>query len=284
MTARLIDGRKVASDLKENLKKEVFELKSKGIDPCLAVIFDETDSPSRRYVNLKKEACADVGIGILIHSTQKITAQDALIELIEKLNADSEVNGILLQFPFPKELNKRDIINSIAPEKDIDGCGPYAIGKLTLGEPYFVPAAPGGVIRMLDAYGIEIIGKEVIIVGSNTIAKSLALLFLKKNAIVTICPAETPDLKAECLRAEILCAVVEKANTITADMIKDGAVVIDMGMNITADGKIIGDVDFDSVKEKASYITPVPGGTGPVTIAMLLYNTVLAAKMQSKIL
>lgn len=284
MVATLIDGKKIAEDIKNNLKKEVYKLKSQGINPCLAVIFNGIDFFSKKYVALKKRVCTEVGIDILIHAIQEATTQYDISMLIEKLNVDPKINGILLQFPLRKEFDKKEITSKIAPEKDIDGCSPYSIGKLMLGKPTFIPAAPYAVIKMLDAYGIEILNKHIVVVGNNTTGKSLACLFLRKNTTVTICHAKTQNLKKECLMADILCASVKKAKMITADIVKKGAVVIDMGINATRSGKVAGDVNFDAVRKKAAYITPVPGGIGPMTIAMLMHNTVLAAKMQSKIL
>lgn len=286
MTAQLIDGRRIASDIKENLKREVSGLIARGINPCLAVVFDGTDSTSRRYVALKKKACAEVGIDILIYGIQKTTNQSDLIKFVKKLNVNLKVNGILLQFPLRDGLDK-NIVSIIAPEKDVDG-GSYHIFKKPLrNKPHFIPCNSLGVIKILENYKIEVNGKYVVVVegsksGSNRGA--LSFLLLQKGAAVITCSDDTTNLKKECLKADILCVAVGKPKIITVNMIKKGATVIDMGMNMTSSGKVVGDVDFDTVRKKAAYVTPVPGGIGPVTIAMLMHNTVLAAKMQSKIL
>jgi methylenetetrahydrofolate dehydrogenase (NADP+)/methenyltetrahydrofolate cyclohydrolase len=282
MTARLIDGRKVASDIRENLKKEIIKLKSKGTNPCLAVIFDATYPPSKKHVDIKRMACNEVGIDILIHAVQKKENEKSLIKFIERLNKDPVVNGILLQFPFRKNFNQKKIEEHIAPEKDIDACGLYALSKLFLNKPLFLPCTPYGVIKMLDAYRISLSGKRAVVIERSNTGRTLAHLLLRKNAVVILCEVSTPNLREECLKADILCVDVGKPGMITADMVKKGAVVIDLGMNVTPRGKVKGDVDFDSVKERASYITPVPGGAGPMTIAMILHNTVLATKRQAK--
>lgn len=285
MPARLIDGRKVASDIQDNLKKEVSELKVKRIYPCLAVIFDESAPLSKRHVELKKKTCKEIGINIFVNNIQELKRQKDLISLVDKLNTDLNINGILIQFPLSKRFNLKEAVNKIAPEKDIDGCNPYNLGKLILDEPCFVPCTPHGAVEMLKSYNIDIAGKHAVVVERDIIfGRTIALLFLRNNATVTICHSNTPNLKEECLRADILCVAAGRAKMVSADMVKNGATVIDLGMNVSSDGKIAGDVDFDIVKEKAAYITPVPGGTGPVTVAMLLHNTVLATKMQNKIL
>ncbi len=284
MTARLIDGRKVASDIKKSLRREVLKLRSEGINPCLVVIYDTTDPPSKKYVDLKKTACDEIGIDIRIHAVQKKETDKSLVNLILRLNKSQKVNGILLQFPFNKKIDYKKIVSCITPEKDIDACGPYTLGRLFIDKPCFIPCTPFGIIKMLKAYRIGLNGKRVVVIEKSIVGRSLALLLLRNNAVVTMCSVKTKNLKEECLRADILCVEAGKRGMITADMVKKGAVVIDLGMNVTPDGKVKGDVDFDSVREKASYITPVLGGAGPMTVAMILYNTVLATKMQAKIL
>lgn len=286
MTARLIDGRKIASDIKENLKMEVSELSERGINPCLAVVFDGTDAAARRYAALKRKACADVGIDILINGIQKTTNQSDLVKFIEKLNRAPKINGILLQFPLRDGLYK-NIMSVIAPEKDVDGCVPHPFSKTSRNKPHFIPSAFLGVIEMLEKCKIKIDGKHAVIVEGNKTSwdmGSLASMLLQEGATVTRCSSDAPDLKKECLKGDVLCVAVGKPKTITGDMIKKDAVVIDMGMNMTSGGKVIGDIDFNTARKKASHITPVPGGIGPMTIAMLMRNTVLAAKKQSKTL
>ena len=286
MAARLIDGKKIASDIKKNLKKETSELKIKGISPCLAVIFNGAAPLSKKYVALKKKASKEIGVNIFLYNIRELTTQKELIRLVDRLNATPKINGILLQFPLAG-IKEKEVINRIAPEKDIDGCSPSTLNKLGLDEPYFIPCTSYGVIKMLEAYGINLEGKHAVIVencqmGNN--GKFLSFLLSKKSATVTCFSKKTPNLKEECLKADILCIAVGKAKMITADMIKKGAIVIDLGMNVTLNGKIIGDVDFDAAKKKAAYITPVPGGIGPVTIAMILHNTLLAVKMQNRLM
>ncbi len=280
MAAQLIDGKKVAADIREGLKKEINELKSKGINPGLAVVLIGENPASKKYVLSKEKACEEIGIKSFAHQLPESTTQAELIKLIDNLNSDSDVHGILVQLPLPKHLNEKEVMNRVSPAKDVDGFGPDALGKLVLDEPGFIACTPHGAMKMLEAYGIDPKGKHAVIVGRSIIVgKPLALLLLRKHATVTICHSRTPNLKEECLRADILCAAVGKAKNITGDMVKEGAVVIDIGINVTPEGKIVGDVDFEAAKERASYITPVPGGAGPMTIAMLMYNTVLAAKM-----
>jgi methylenetetrahydrofolate dehydrogenase (NADP+)/methenyltetrahydrofolate cyclohydrolase len=280
MAAQLIDGKKVAADIKEKLKVEIEALKSKGVVPGLAVVLVGENPASKKYVANKEKTCESLGIKSMGHKLSDTTSQDELQRLVEELNNDPKVHGILVQLPLPKRLNEKEIMHRIAPEKDVDGFGPDALGRLMLDEPGFVACTPHGAMKMLDAYGIDPKGKKAVIVGRSIIVgKPLALLLLRRHATVTICHSRTADLKKECLDADILCAAVGKAKMITGDMVKEGAAVIDIGINVTPEGKLVGDVAFDEAKERASYITPVPGGAGPMTIAMLMYNTVLAAKM-----
>lgn len=282
MSAQIIDGKKVAADILEKLKKEIAELKSKGISPGLAVVLVGENPASKKYVSSKGKTCNEIGITSFAHWIPETVTQDELMKLIDELNNDSKVNGILVQLPLPKGLNEKEVMNAISPEKDVDGFGPDSLGKLVLDEPGFIPCTPHGAIKMLEAYKIDPAGKHAVIVGRSIIVgKPLALLLLRKNATVTICHSKTPNLKEECQKADILCVAIGKAKMITGDMIKKGAAVIDIGINVTPEGRIVGDVDFDAVKEKAGWITPVPGGAGPMTIAMLMYNTVQAVKMQA---
>lgn len=280
MAAQLIDGKKVAADIKEKLKGEIEALKSRGVEPGLAVVLVGENPASKKYVANKEKTCESLGIRSVGHKLAENTSQDELLRLVEELNNDPKVHGILVQLPLPKHLNEKDIMHQISPKKDVDGFGPDALGRLMLDEPGFVACTPHGAMKMLDAYGIDPKGKKAVIVGRSIIVgKPLALLLLRRHATVTVCHSRTADLKKECLDADILCAAVGKAKMITGDMVKEGAAVIDIGINVTSEGKLVGDVDFDAAKERASYITPVPGGAGPMTIAMLMYNTVLAAKM-----
>ena len=281
MTAKNIDGKLLAQKIREKVKQEVLELKQKGITPGLAVIIAGDDPASRVYVNNKKKACEDVGIYSEEYSLPAETTQDELVELIQKLNEKPEINGILLQHPTPKHLNERSAFNVIAPHKDVDGFHPINMGNLCLGEDGFVPCTPAGVMEMLKEYNVEVSGKECVILGrSNIVGKPQAFLLLKENGTVTICHSKTQNIVEICKRADILIAAIGKAKFVNGDMIKSGAVVIDVGMNRDEETKkLVGDVDYESVKEVASLITPVPGGVGPMTIAMLLKNTVKAARM-----
>lgn len=285
MSAQIIDGKKVAADIKEKLKKEIAELKSKGINPSLAVVLVGENPASKKYVASKEKTCGELGITSVAHTIPETSTQAELMKLIDELNNDPKVHGILVQLPLPKGLNEKEVMNAISSKKDVDGFGPDSLGKIILDEPGFIPCTPHGAMKMLEAYGIDPAGKHAVVVGRSVIVgKPLALLLLRKNATVTICHSKTPNLKEECLKADILCAAVGKAKMITGDMIKNGAAIIDIGINVTTEGKLIGDVDFDAAKEKAGWITPVPGGAGPMTIAMLMYNTVQAAKMQAGII
>ncbi|HAM53651.1 MAG TPA: bifunctional methylenetetrahydrofolate dehydrogenase/methenyltetrahydrofolate cyclohydrolase FolD [Nitrospiraceae bacterium] len=284
MAAELIDGKKVAADIRAKLATEVAELKAKGIAPGLAVVLVGENPASQKYVSSKEKACGEIGIASFAHKIPATITQAELRTLIDQLNGDPKVNGILVQLPLPKGLDEKEIMNRISPAKDVDGFGPDALGKLVLDEPGFIACTPHGAMKMLEAYQIDPKGKHAVVVGRSVIVgKPLALLLLRKHATVTIAHSRTTNLKEVCLKADILCAAVGKAKMITGDMIKEGAAVIDIGINVTAEGKIVGDVDFDAAKERAAYITPVPGGAGPMTIAMLMYNTVLAAKMQAGI-
>jgi methylenetetrahydrofolate dehydrogenase (NADP+)/methenyltetrahydrofolate cyclohydrolase len=282
MSAQIIDGKKVAADIKEDLRREIDGLKSKGIHPGLAVVLVGENPASVKYVSNKEKTCESLGIRSLGHKLPESITQEELLKLIDDLNNDPNVHGILVQLPLPKHLNAKEVMERISPAKDVDGFGPDALGRLLLDEPGFIPCTPHGAIKMLEAYGIDPAGKHAVIVGRSIIVgKPLALLLLRRNATVTICHSKTPNLKEECLKADILCVAVGKAKMITGDMIKEGAAIIDVGINVTPEGKLVGDVDFETAKEKAGWITPVPGGAGPMTIAMLMYNTVQAAKMQA---
>lgn len=279
MSAVIIDGKKVASEIREGLKKHIEELKEKGVTPGLAVVLVGENPASKKYVSSKEKTCGEMGIKSLGHKVPETISQQELIKIIDDLNASPEVHGILVQLPLPKHLDSKEVMNRISPEKDVDGFGPDALGKLVLDEPGFVPCTPHGAMKMLESYGIDPSGKHAVVVGRSVIVgKPLALLLLRKNATVTVCHSKTANLKEECLRADILCVAIGRAKAITGDMIKEGAAVIDIGINVTPDGKLVGDVDFDAATKRAGYITPVPGGAGPMTIAMLMHNTVVSAK------
>ncbi|MBO5321028.1 MAG: bifunctional methylenetetrahydrofolate dehydrogenase/methenyltetrahydrofolate cyclohydrolase FolD [Clostridia bacterium] len=275
---KLIDGKVISAAVKERVKNEVAELKTKGITVGLAVIIVGEDPASKVYVSNKKKACEALGILSREYALPESTTEDELLNLITKLNADPEINGILCQLPLPKHLDEKLIINSIDPEKDVDAFHPVNVGKIMIGDYYFLPCTPAGVMEMLKYEGIEVEGKNCVVIGrSNIVGKPMNMLLLHKNGTVTICHSRTKNLAEICRNADILVAAVGKPNFVTADMVKDGAVVIDVGIN-RLDGKLCGDVDFENVKEKSSAITPVPGGVGPMTIAMLMQNTLTAAK------
>ena len=280
MAAVLIDGKKVSEEIKEGLKKDIEEIKKRGVTPGLAVVLIGENPASKKYVSSKEKACESLGIASFGHKLEESTSQETLLRLIDDLNKDPKVHGILVQLPLPKHLNEKEVMHRISSLKDVDGFGPDALGRLVLDEPGFLPCTPHGAMKMLESYKIDPKGKHAVVVGRSIIVgKPLALLLLRKHATVTICHSRTPNLKEECLRADILCVAIGKAKAITGDMVKPGAAVVDVGINVTPEGKIVGDVEFDAAKERAGFITPVPGGAGPMTIAMLLYNTVQAAKL-----
>jgi methylenetetrahydrofolate dehydrogenase (NADP+)/methenyltetrahydrofolate cyclohydrolase len=279
MAAEIIDGKKVAAEIKEKLKEDIGKLGSKGVKPGLAVVLVGQDPASKKYVSSKEKTCEALGIESLGHKLPADASQETLLRLIDDLNKDPKVHGILVQLPLPKGLNEKEVMDRISPRKDVDGFGPDALGRLMLDEPGFLPCTPPGAMKMLEAYNIDPSGKHAVVVGRSIIVgKPLAMLLLRKNATVTICHSRTPNLKEECLKADILCVAVGRARMVTGDMVKKGAAVVDVGINVTDEGKLVGDVDFDGALERAAYITPVPGGAGPMTIAMLMYNTVQAAK------
>lgn len=281
--SNIIDGKAVSAAVKERVKSEVEALKTQGVDVCLAVILVGNDPASQIYVANKKKACEQLGIISKEYILPENTTQDELLQLIKKLNADSTVNGILCQLPLPENLDEKAVISAIDPIKDVDAFHPVNVGKIMIGDYDFLPCTPAGVMEMLDYYNIDINSKECVVIGrSNIVGKPMAMLLLHKNGTVTICHSRTKNLAVVTSKADILVAAVGKAKFVTADMVKDGAVVIDVGMN-RADDKLCGDVDFDAVSQKASYITPVPGGVGPMTIAVLMQNTLTAAKKQNNI-
>ena len=276
----IIDGKAVSAAVKDEVKNEVEQLKKSGSVPCLAVVLVGNDPASKVYVGNKKKACEYCGIKSLEYLLDENTTEEELVSLINVLNNDSAVNGILVQLPLPKHINEEHIINSIVPSKDVDAFHPVNVGKIMIGNPDFLPCTPAGVMEMLKKYNIETCGKDCVIIGrSNIVGKPMAMLMLAANATVTVCHSKTANIKEKCKNADIIIAAVGKAGFVTADMVKDGAVVIDVGINRNSEGKLCGDVDFESVSQKASYITPVPGGVGPKTIATLMKNTLAAFKL-----
>lgn len=280
--ATIIDGKELAKKIRENLKIECDELKKQGILPKLAVIMVGNNPASKVYVRNKSRACNEVGIEYEEYLLEETTTQKELNDLIQKLNENKDISGILLQSPIPNHLDINQAFKAISYRKDVDGFTPSSVGKLTIGEDTFISCTPYGVIKMFEEYEIDLTGKDVVIVGrSNIVGKPLAQCCLAKNATVTVCHSRTNNLKEHTRRADIIIAAIGKAKFITADMVKKGAVVIDVGINRNEEGKLVGDVDFENVEKVASYITPVPGGVGPMTIAMLMNNVIKAAKEQN---
>lgn len=281
--AEIISGKTVSEAKRTEIKERVSKLSKKGVKVGLAVVVVGNNTASRVYVNNKKKACEEVGIDSYEYALPENTDSAELLELIEKLNADENINGILCQLPLPSHLDEKNVINSILPEKDVDAFHPVNVGHIMIGDYTFLPCTPAGIMEMLKFYGISVSGKKCVIIGrSNIVGKPMAMLLLKENGTVEVCHSKSENLKSETLSADILVAAVGKANFVTADMVKDGAVVIDVGINRNADGKLCGDVCFDEVEKKASFITPVPGGVGPMTVTMLLENTVKAAEITEK--
>ncbi len=278
--AMIIDGKAISAKVREEIKAEVEKL---GKKPGLAVVIVGEDPASKVYVRNKAKGCAEVGFYSEVHELPENTTERDLLDLIERLNHDDNINGILVQLPLPKHLDEKAVINAIRPEKDVDAFHPVNTGKIMIGDYDFLPCTPAGVMRLLKESGVEVSGKQCVVVGrSNIVGKPQAMLLLQQNGTVTICHSRTADLKAECLRADILVVAIGRAKFITADYIKPGAVVIDVGMDRDENGKLCGDVDFESVKEVAGAITPVPGGVGPMTISMLLTNTLKAYEIANK--
>ena len=279
--SQIIDGKELAKHIREELKEEVKELKNAEIYPKLAVIMVGDDPASKVYVRNKSKACEDVGIEYEEHLLSSKTTREELLELIEKLNNDETVHGILVQSPLPEGLDANEAFRTILPKKDVDGFHPVNVGKLSLNQDCFVSCTPYGIIKMLEAYNVPIEGANAVIIGrSNIVGKPLAQCLLNKNATVTICHSKTKNLKEITKKADILIAAIGKSKFVTEDMVKENATVIDVGINRNEEGKLVGDTDFENIKEKVSFITPVPGGVGPMTIAMLMYNVVKAAKQQ----
>ena len=289
MTAQIIDGKQVAADMRAELKEEVAKLKEQGIVPGLGVILVGEDPASKSYVTAKERTCEELGIYSDDNRLPEDATQEDLMALVEKMNKDPKINGILVQLPLPKHLNEAEVLLAIDPDKDVDGFHPMNVGKMMVGEKAFLPCTPHGVIQLLLRSGVSIEGANVAIVGrSNIVGKPLANMLIQKsktgNATVTVCHTRTKDLADQTRQADIVIAAAGRPNMVTADMVKEGVVVIDVGVNRVEDAtkkrgyRLVGDVDFEAVKEKASLITPVPGGVGPMTITMLMFNTVESAK------
>lgn len=286
MAARLIDGKALALQVREGLIAQSAAVLAKtGMKPGLATILVGDDPASHLYVKSKQKACDAAGIYIDDHKLPASTTQAELLALIAQENADPKIHGILVQLPLPKHIDSKVVLEAVSPNKDADGFHPYNFGRLVEGHPVFEACTPKGVIKMIESTGVNIEGKRAVVLGrSNIVGKPLALMLLQRNATVTICHSKTKDLPAVCREAELLLVAIGKAKFVTADMVREGAVVIDVGTNRLPDGKVVGDVDFEPVRQKAGWISPVPGGVGPMTIAMLLDNTVESAKRMAKML
>ena len=281
--AQIIDGKAVSAAVRADVREQTEQLKLKGVTPGLAVIIVGDDPASRVYVNNKKKACLDVGFYSEEYAMPADTTMEQLCEVIDTLNARDDIDGILCQLPLPKQLDEKAVIDRIDPSKDVDAFSPANVGKIMIGDYDFLPCTPAGVMELLKAYDINVSGKSCVVIGrSNIVGKPMAMLLLHANGTVTVCHSKTQSIAEITKTADILVAAVGKANFVTADMVKDGAVVIDVGMN-RVDSKLCGDVDFAAVEPKASYITPVPGGVGPMTIGMLMKNTLKAAKIHHNI-
>lgn len=280
--AEIINGKKISKEIKDELKLKVENLKKQGKECCLAVIQVGNDPASSVYVGNKKKACEYIGIKSLAYELTEDTTEEEILHLIDELNKNPKVHGILCQLPLPKHIDEDKVIKAISPEKDVDGFHPQNVGALTIGQPGFVSCTPAGIIELLKRSNIEISGKNCVIIGrSNIVGKPMALLMLRENATVTICHSKTQNLKEICKQADILIVAIGKTQFVDSEYVKDGAVVIDVGIHRDENNKLCGDVDYDSVEPKASYITPVPGGVGPMTISMLMNNCVEAMELYS---
>lgn len=277
--AKILSGKEVSARIKEKLKAEVAALTEKGVTPGLAVVIVGNDPASKVYVGRKEAMCAELGMYSEKYALPEDTAQSELLAMIEKLNSDPNIHGILVQLPLPEPLDEKAVIAAIAPQKDVDAFHPVNVGKIMIGDYDFVPCTPAGIMELIAESGVEVEGKNCVVIGrSNIVGKPMSMLLLHKNGTVTICHSRTKNLAEITRNADILVAAVGRAHFVTADMVKPGAVVIDVGMNRLEDGKLVGDVDFDAVEPIAAAITPVPGGVGPMTISMLMRNTLTAAK------
>ena len=278
--AKIIDGKAVSAAVKKSVREEIIR---DGLDIGLAVVIVGNNQASRVYVNNKKKACEVCGIKSYEYALPEETTEEQLLELVDTLNKDDKINGILVQLPLPKQINEEKIIERISPLKDVDAFHAVNVGKIMIGNYAFLPCTPAGVMELIHSTGVDVCGKNCVVIGrSNIVGKPMAMLLLHENATVTICHSKTQNLAEICSKADVLVSAVGRADFVTADMVKEGAVVIDVGMNRNAEGKLCGDVRFDECAAKAGWITPVPGGVGPMTIAMLMKNTVMAKRIQSK--
>ena len=283
MSAKIIDGKQVAARCREELKQQVAALRARGIIPGLAVILVGEDPASQVYVRNKHRACEELGIHSEQYTLPADTDRQTLLDLITELNGREEIDGILVQLPLPGHLDEKEILSAIDPAKDVDSFHPQNVGRLVIGDYFFAPCTPSGILTLIDSAGVDLTGKECVVIGrSNIVGKPMALMLLHRNATVTVCHSKTRGLPSVTRRADVLISAVGKAGFVTADMVKPGAVVIDVGMNRNQAGKLCGDVDFESVSRVAGYLTPVPGGVGPMTITMLLRSTVLSAQNRRK--
>ena len=282
--AQIIDGKRISKEIRAEIAEQTYAFKAeRGYAPGIAVIIVGEDPASQVYVRNKKRACEEVGFYSESYELPADTTQDELLSLIDRLNSDENIHGILCQLPLPKHLDETAVLLRIKPEKDVDAFHPYNVGKIMIGDYNFLPCTPAGVMALIERSGVEVSGKNCVVIGrSNIVGKPMAMLLLHANGTVTICHSKTKNLKEICANADILVAGIGKANFITADMVKEGAVVIDVGINRLPNGKLCGDVNFSEVQPKASYITPVPGGVGPMTITMLMQNTLTAARVYGK--
>lgn len=279
---KIIDGKAIAAELRQSIAADAAELKSRGTTPGLAVVLVGEDPASRVYVSMKEKACEQAGIFSDEHKLPAETTEARLLALIDDLNRDERIDGILVQLPLPKHIDEGKVLEAISPKKDVDGFHPYNVGRLATGNPLFQPCTPYGVMKMLESTGVDLTGKEVVVVGrSNIVGKPVALMCLARHATVTVCHSRTRDLPAKVRQADVVIAAVGVPEMVKGDWIKEGAVVIDVGVNRVGEKKLVGDVEFEAAKERASAITPVPGGVGPMTITMLLYNTVESAKRRA---
>ncbi len=281
--AQIINGKEVSANVKAAVAAETAQLREeKGLKVGLAVVIVGDNPASRVYVNNKKKACEEVGFQSFEYALDENTTQEQLLDLVDVLNRDDRVNGILVQLPLPKHIDETAVINAISPDKDVDAFHPVNVGKIMIGDYSFLPCTPAGVMELIASTGVEIAGKSCVVIGrSNIVGKPMSMLLLHKSGTVTICHSKTQNLKEICAGADILVAAVGRPNFVTGDMVKEGAVVIDVGINRLENGKLCGDVEFESAEKKAAYITPVPGGVGPMTISMLMRNTLTAAKQQA---
>lgn len=275
----ILDGKALSTKIRSQVKQDVESLQKNGVTPGLAVVLVGSDPASAAYVNMKSKACKEAGIYSIVHEMPETISQESMLEIINMMNKNPNIDGILVQLPLPKHINTTEILEAIVPEKDVDGFHPYNVGRVVAGLDGFIPATPYGVMELLKEYDINVEGKDVCVVGaSNIVGKPMATLMLNANATVDICHIYTKDLKAHTQKADIICVGVGVVNLIKEDMVKEGAIIIDIGINRLDNGKLVGDVDYENVSKKSSYITPVPGGVGPMTIAMLLKNTIKSAK------